>query len=90
MLRSASIALLVLSVVSGCAMLKPQEPDVIITSRHDLTVVTLEPYKGKYDIVTKDSTVRKSGTLPAGMIGIWPTNEEMQNIGISALPSREK
>lgn len=63
-------------------------PDIIITEKSELTVLTLEPFEGAYQIVAPDTTIRMSGKLPAGMMGFYPTNEEMAEMGVKTLPGR--
>jgi len=81
---------MVLSSLAGCSGIigAVSHPDIIITEKSDLTVLTLEKYSGKYQIVTPDTTIRMNGELPAGMLGVWPTNEEMAELGVRALPGK--
>ena len=44
-------------------------PDIIITEKSELTVLTQEPLDGDYQIVMPDNMSRMSGALPAGMMG---------------------
>ena len=89
MLRTVWIAI-ALSSLAGCSGLigAVSHPDIIITEKSELTVLTLEEYSGKYQIVTLDTTIRMDGTLPAGMLGVWPTNAEMAELGVRVPPSR--
>lgn len=90
MLRKGLIGIAFLSLAGCSGMLGAvSHPEIIITEKSELTVLTLDPYKGAYQIVTPDTTIRMSGELPAGMLGLWPTNEEMAEVGVKILPSRK-
>ena len=90
MLKSACLAIALLSLAGCSGMLGAvSHPEIIITEKSELTVLTLDPYKGAYQIVTPDTTIRMSGELPAGMMGFWPTNAEMADMGVKVLPSRK-
>ena len=90
MLRNVCLAIMLLSLAgcSGQLIDAVSHPDIIITSNTDLTVLTLEEYNGKYQIVTPDTTIRMDGELPAGMLGVWPTNAELAELGVRELPTR--
>ena len=89
MLKKGLIGIALLSLAGCSGMLGAvSHPEIIITEKSELTVLTLDPYKGAYQIVTPDTTIRMSGELPEGMMGFWPTNAEMADMGVRALPSR--
>ena len=90
MLRNACLAIAVGSCLSGCSgwLGAVSHPDIIVTEKSELTVLTLEPFEGAYQIVTPDTTIRMKGELPAGMMGFYPTNEEMAEMGVKTLPKR--
>jgi|GEM_PF-4666761 len=92
MLRIVSIVAISLS-LAGCfggILGAVSHPDIIITEKTDLTVMTLDPYEGAYQIVAQDTTIRMDGELPAGMMGFYPTNEEMAEMGVKTLPKRDR